>query len=114
MRSWVEVDNAPIEEEVGRACCSISLQILLLKLQCRGQLCKGIHKILTQRLELKSPCEITDLSQQNNPLCNCFWALMVFSAMTGDLGCKHQPQLLFQICMRNPLGLSPTPQGLGS
>lgn len=113
MRNWEKVENgcsAPIEEEVGRACCRISLQNLLLNVQYHGQLCKGIHKILMQRFELKCPCEITVLRQQNNPP----WALMVFRAKTGDLGWKHQPQLLFQICMRRPLRLSPMPQGLGS
>lgn len=86
MRSWEKVDNgcrAPIEEELGRAYCRISLKNLLLKLQCHGQLCKGIHIILMQRLGLKFPYEITVLSQPNNPLCYCFWALMVFRAKTG-------------------------------
>lgn len=71
--------SAPIEEEIEKGCCGISLQNLLFRLQCHGQLCKGIHKILTQRLELKSPCEITVLSQQNNPVCIC-WAPTVFRA----------------------------------
>lgn len=110
MRIWVNVDNecsAPSQEEVGKGCCRISLQNLLLRFQCHGQLYKGIHKILMQRFELKSPCEITVLSQPNNALCNVFWARMVFSAQREDLGCKHQPQLLFQICMRKPLGSVP-------